>query len=89
MALVRREELHRARVYALGASTCDWCGAVNWTPRKYRSLERYYGLAPSLGGRAYLYRYWIESEGARVQEVKGKFCGESCRKLYQGEEGEV
>ena len=88
MALVQRDpfaraEVHRHRVYVDGPCPCwavtrgcAWCGQRRQTPRT---------------GRAYLYRYTVQTDGGRTLQTgdgfgltPGRlFCSNDCRRTYQ------
>jgi hypothetical protein len=57
-----REELHRERVHVADGRTCDFCGNVK----------------VGKTGRKALYRYSTHTDGGRIHEHRGLFCGKSC-----------
>ena len=67
-----RTELHREKVPGECAECGQWAGRLR-------------DEAGARGG-GYVYRYWVESDGGRRAEVPGLFCGEDCRRAYQGGE---
>lgn len=67
-----RQELHRTREYApqwaSGVDHCAWCGQARRTP----------------GGRPYLYRYEVQTDGGRILRDDRLFCSKGCRDAYYG-----
>jgi len=61
-----RVELIRELEYLSSPHTCAWCGAVRHTGT----------------GRAYLYRYAVQTDGGRVHADQRLFCGLGCRTCY-------
>ncbi len=70
--LVNRNPFARQELHRCNESvvsqSCSWCGNV----RKTR------------GGKFYLYRYRVESDGGRKWEDPHLFCSKGCREAYHG-----